>query len=164
DRIGAVPGADVAEMGRDELEGVVPRDLLEPSGGVPAHGPPQPVGVVVDVRDGHPLRADVAPGEDVVVVAAHGEDAVVLDLEPEPAGRLAERAGVKDGVRHDALSAPIGGAVSKPRSRRVELARCGAYEGAAARAGKDTRSTRERMDDGSSGPRPVRRYRRGALG
>ena len=55
---------------------------------------------MVDVCDGDPLRADVTLGEDVVLVGAHGQDAVVLDLELEPAGRLAERAGVKDRMRH----------------------------------------------------------------
>jgi hypothetical protein len=103
-----VPRADLAEAAGDEVEGLVPGDLLEPARGVLAHRSPQPIGVVVDVGDRDPLRADVPLREDVVLVGTHGEDAVVLDLELEPARRLTERAGGKHRLRHRDLrfSAP----------------------------------------------------------
>ena len=103
DRVTAAPRTDLAEAAGDQIERLVPGDLLEVACRVATHRPAQPVRVVVDVGNGDALRADVALGEDVVVVAAHGDDAIVLDLELEPAGRLAERAGVKDGVRHASL-------------------------------------------------------------
>ncbi len=58
-----------------------------------------PIRVVLDVRDGCRLRADVTLAEGIVRVAAHAGDGTALDFEREPADRLAEHAGVQ-GSRH----------------------------------------------------------------
>src|SRR5207244_12661321 len=86
DRVAPVPPADLAEAAGHQIERLVPGDLLEVAGRVAPHRPAQAVPGVVDGGDGDALRADVALGEDVVIVAAHGDDAVVLDLELEAAG------------------------------------------------------------------------------
>src|SRR5205809_763848 len=103
DRVAAVLLPDLAEAPGHEIEGLVPGDLLEAARCVAAHRPAQPVRVVVDGGDGDSLRADVTLGEDVILVGAHRQNSIALDLELEPADRLAERAGVKDRVRHRSL-------------------------------------------------------------
>ena len=88
--------ADADSRAATSVERLVPADRLEAAVGGPPHGRAQAIRVVVHVGDRDALRADVAAREDVVLVAAHRHDAVALDLEREPAGRLAERAAAVD--------------------------------------------------------------------
>src|SRR5207244_9577775 len=77
---------------RREVEGGVPADFLA-VGSPTAKGAPQPVRILVQILQGHCLRADVALAEDVLVVATNGEDPLAVDLNGQAAHCLAQRAG-----------------------------------------------------------------------
>ena len=64
------------------------------------HGGAEAIGILVQLLEGRPLRADEAPGEDVVAVTTDPHDTAVggtvaLDGHLEPARRLTQRAGAK---------------------------------------------------------------------
>src|SRR5829696_1673036 len=69
---------------------------------VAAHlGRPQPVRIGVELTERSALRADVATAEHIRAVAPNPRDSVVaVELEFEPAGRLAQWAGQVCGSRH----------------------------------------------------------------
>ena len=84
-------------------ERLVPGDLAPASPPRPAQrtGAAQPVGIVLELGERSALRAEEAVGEHVVAVAADEHELVALEVELEPAGRLAQRAGpVRDASSH----------------------------------------------------------------
>ena len=101
DRVAAVPVDGAGDAVGDQVERLVPADLVPLAGGpVTAYGTTQPVGVVVEVADRDALGADVATGERVVRVAADAGHAPVVDGELEAADRLADVADTQPGLRH----------------------------------------------------------------
>ena len=79
----------------DQVERAVPPDLLPhrlrgSPWGDPPYRLPQAVPVVVHVRDGHALGADVPAGQRVVGVAAHRRHPALFDGQLEAADRLAQ--------------------------------------------------------------------------
>ena len=91
DGVASVPVDRVGDPVGDQVERVVPADLVPRAGGpVAADRAAQPVRVVVQVAERDALGADVAPRERVVGVAADLGDPVALDGDPQPADRLAD--------------------------------------------------------------------------
>ncbi len=68
---------------------------------VRTNGPPEPVGIVLELGERRALRAEEAVGEHVVAVAAGEHELVALEVELEAAGGLAQRTGpVRDAATH----------------------------------------------------------------
>src|SRR5262249_17758189 len=96
DRVGAVARTDRREAARDQRHRLVPTDGREAAVRLAAQRSAHAVGIVMHVRDGHTLRADVAVREDVVLVSPYGDDPVALDLHLEATRGFAEGAGPVD--------------------------------------------------------------------
>ena len=89
DGVAAVRALDAAQVGNHLLERLLPADRLPAIGRAP-HRLAQPVGIVVQVLQGHRLGADMAAAERVLPVAADGDDLVAAVVDLDPAHRLAE--------------------------------------------------------------------------
>ena len=102
-------GKQVGRDGRretlgDDREGLVPVDLPPRRLGAPprAHQRPlEPVGIVLELGERSPLRAEEAVREHVVGVATDQHELVALEVELEAAGGLAQRTGPeRDAATH----------------------------------------------------------------
>jgi hypothetical protein len=115
-RVAAVTLLDVGEALGGQVERLVPADLREAVADL-LERVAQPVGVVLQLGEGHALRADVAAAERILLVAADLEHplAVVLDL--EPAERLAEHALGVVGARGHRGPPRAGGVDCRPARR-----------------------------------------------
>ncbi len=102
DGVGAVPSPDREETVGHEVEGLCPAHRFEVAGGRAPERRAHAVRVVVHGRHRDAFRADVAPGQDVVVVGPDGDDALRPRLaghvEGEAARGLAQGAASKDGA------------------------------------------------------------------
>src|ERR1041385_1105513 len=84
--------ANAFEVPRDLVESLVPANTL-PTARCAPHRMLEPVLVVMNVLQGDGLRADVAATEHIVVIAVDGQSLVRLDLDLDPADRLAKITG-----------------------------------------------------------------------
>ncbi len=90
DRVAAVAVADRGEPVGDEVERLVPADLLPRAVRGTAYRAAEPVGVGLQVLQRDPLGADVAARERVELVATDRQDPRSLDLDGQPAAGLAQ--------------------------------------------------------------------------
>src|SRR5271157_1680790 len=96
DSIPPVPLENAPQARSGEVERLVPRDRLETVGPDATQWPSETVGVIVHLRDRHPLRACVALRNRVVVVGPNRDNAISVQLEAQAASRFTERAGAVD--------------------------------------------------------------------
>ncbi len=96
---------DCAEPTVDLGEGLVPGHRDVSAVRLAQERPGQPVRIVMQVGQGHALRAQVPAAEHVLLVAGHLRDAPVRQLQRQPAGRLAQGADAQmgGGVGHGRL-------------------------------------------------------------
>jgi hypothetical protein len=100
-------GAHRGQALRREREGLVPGDL-PPLASVATQRPAQAIGIGFQVEDGVALRADVAAAEGVVGVAADRHHRLALELQLQPADRLAQRTGAEARMAHQASARKAG--------------------------------------------------------
>jgi len=96
-RVAPVLLEDRQQPAFDLGEGLLPRGRV-PLAVALHEGGPEPVGILVQLLEGRPLRADEAGAEDVGAVAADALDGLVDQGDLQATARLAEGAGAVRGA------------------------------------------------------------------